>query len=273
MKVLSLFDGMSCGQIALNRAGVPYDKYYASEIDPQAIKVTQHHFPNTIQMGDVCNVKASALDKIDLLIGGSPCQDLSFGSHTSLGLAGDRSGLFWQFIRIYNELKLRNPNLKVLLENVRMKQMWIDAISKQLGQYPVAINSALLSGQSRQRLYWTNINFDVQIVDKGIKLSDVLESGYVDREKSYCIDANYYKGGNLKRYVKKSSRQLVFLQPLKKATMETIIPYRKLTPLECERLQTLPDGYTSIVNEAERYKMIGNGWTVDVIAHILKNLK
>lgn len=353
MNVLSLFDGMSGAQIALNRAGIKYDKYFASEVDKYAIAVTQHNYPNTIQIGDVTKVKASDLPKIDLLIGGSPCQGLSF-SGKQLNFNDPRSKLFFEFVRLLNELKPKY----FILENVLMKQEYQDVISDNLGTQPVMINSALLSAQSRKRLYWTN--FDVpQPEDKGIYLIDIIESGWTDSMKSYCIDANYFKGGNLKQYFEKSRRQLVLDKPnqvafvgknqqgrrvygidgksvtlkangggwgakmglytipvtfsrherLSGKVLDKSLPLeasnwrglnrnqrqteiarminsgsiviRKLTPVECERLQTVPDEYTSMgnfdgnakkISNTQRYKMLGNGFTVDVIAHILKHI-
>ena len=284
--VLSLFDGMSCGQIALERAGIQYDNYFASEIDKYAIKVTQANYPNTIQIGDVCKVKGSDLPKIDLLIGGSPCQGFSF-SGKQLNFEDPRSALFFEFVRLLKECKPRY----FLLENVRMKSKYLNIISSYLDVNPIIINSALVSAQNRVRYYWTNIPNVSQPKDKGILLKDVLEDGFVDKGKSYCIDANYGKGGNPKRYFLRSSRQLVFSKEGlchigdaessnsggsagagSALVTEDVAIWRKLTPLECERLQTVPDGYTRHVSDSQRYKMIGNGWTVDVITHIFKGL-
>ena len=306
MNVLSLFDGISCGQIALNRAKIKYDNYFASEIDKHTIKVTQHNYPNTIQLGDVCKVNTNSLPKIDLLIGGSPCQGFSFAGK-QLNFIHPQSRLFFEFVRIKNALQKDNPELLFLLENVKMKQQFQDIISDYIGVQPIEIDSKLVSAQSRKRLYWTNIP-NIQIpIDKNILLKDIIEYGNVDRDKSYCIDANYYKGGNLKQYFEKCRRQLVFIEEVKGAALRNqvtkdgiepqlnvrkdsksncIVPsypqklngvvenkcYRPLTPVECERLQTIPDNYTSILSNTQRYKVIGNGWTVDVIAHIFKNI-
>ena len=194
MNVLSLFDGMSCGQIALDKLGLKVDKYFASEIDKYAIKVAKANYPDTIHLGDVRDVKASDLPEIDLLIGGSPCQGFSFaGKH--LNFDDPRSALFFEYVRLLKELKPKY----FLLENVRMKQESQDIISECLGVQPVAVNSNLVSAQNRYRLYWTNIHFDIPS-DKGIVLKDILED----------IDANYFKGGNLKSYFEKHRRQLVF---------------------------------------------------------------
>ena len=285
INVLSLFDGMSCGQIALNKIGIKYNKYFASEIDKYAIEVTQNNYPQTIQLGDVKSINIKGLPKIDLLMGGSPCQGLSIAGK-KLGLSDPRSILFWEFVKIKNEL---NPKY-FLLENVKMNKESQNVISDSLAVQPQEINSNLVSAQNRKRLYWTNIPGIKQPKDKNILLKDIIESGYVDRDKSFCIDANYFKGGNLKQYFEKSRRQLVFekhgfnkggfFYKDKFNTLRSCTPYnyavldgiewRKLTPIECERLQTIPDNYTDFVSNAQRYKMLGNGWTVDVICHILK---
>lgn len=361
MNVLSMFDGMSCGQITLNRLGIPYKKYYAAELDKFAIQVTQANFPDTVQLGDVTSqafmnwVNAMA-DKggIDLLIGGSPCQGFSFAGK-QLNFDDPRSKLFWVFVKVLKKLKPKY----FLLENVRMKKQSLDIITEALGVEPIFINSSLVSAQNRQRYYWTNIPVDGLPNDKGIKLNDILEDGFVDRDKAHCLDANYFKGGNLRTYFEKHRRQLVFSKdglchvgdadingndtvrrvyhPDGKApTLTTMggghrepkilvkggrivnrrldengvrkdndksIPFtacielrdddktnclstiqkdtivvenltwRKLTPLECERLQTVPDNYTNHVSNTQRYKMLGNGWTVDVIAHIFKGIE
>ena len=304
MNVLSLFDGMSCGQLALQRAGIQVENYYAAEIDKYAIKVTQANFPQTVQLGDVTAIDPDSLPDIDILIGGSPCQGFSFAGK-QLNFDDPRSKLFWEYVRLLNALKPKY----FLLENVKMKKESMDVITEALGVEPVFINSNLVSAQNRQRYYWTNIPVDKLPDDKGIVLADILEDGHVDRDKSHCIDANYFKGGNLKSYFEKHRRQLVFskdgmchvgdagisdkyayvnrvyhpsgkgpslvasdgghLQPkVSKGTTE----YRKLTPLECERLQTVPEGYTNHVSNTQRYKMLGNGWTVDVVSHIMKGL-
>lgn len=319
--VLSLFDGMSCGQIALNRAGIEYDNYYASEIDKYAIKVTQVNYPNTIQIGDVRNISAKDLPKIDLLIGGSPCQGFSFAGK-QLNFEDERSKLFFEFIRLLQECKPKY----FLLENVKMKKEYQDVISSYLGCEPIEINSCLVSAQNRKRLYWTNIPNVTKPDDKRIYLKDIIEHGVVDKEKSYCVDANYFKGGNLKSYYEKGRRQLVYEKPHGKnnggiterekfntlrvctahsyAILDNCIQtgiadingkapalttmqgghrepkitlenmrWRKLTPIECERLQTVQDNYTNHVSNTQRYKMLGNGWTVDVIAHIFKHIE
>ena len=273
INVFSLFDGMSCGQLALQKAGVKVNTYHASEIDKWAMQISRKNFPSTLQMGDITKLEDWRLELIrdeigiDLVIGGSPCQGFSFAGN-QLNFEDPRSKLFFDFVRV---LKILKPKY-FLLENVRMKKESQDIISEYMGVEPVAINSNLVSAQNRHRLYWTNIPFDIP-EDKGIILADILEDGVTDREKSHCLDANYFKGGNLKSYFEKHRRQLVFnnrcIQEGEADIKET---YRKLSCLECERLQTVPDGYTEGVSNTQRYKMLGNGWTVDVIAHILKGI-
>jgi len=303
INVLSVFDGMSCGRIALERQNIPITSYYASEIDKYAITIAKKNYPDTQHIGDVTQVSADDLPQIDLLIGGSPCQGFSFAGK-QLNFDDSRSKLFFEFVRLLKELKPKY----FLLENVRMKKEYQDVISDLLGVEPIKINSSLVSAQNRVRLYWTNIPNVTVPEDKGIVLADIIDDGFVDRDKSHCIDANYFKGGNLKSYFEKHRRQLVFsndvlcrepkilqiphgynnggLKENKSPSMTTSswqhnnhltyddgLTYRKLTPIECERLQTVPDNYTEGVSNTQRYRMLGNGWTVDVISHILKNIK
>lgn len=282
INVLSLFDGMSCGQIALNKLGVKYDRYYASEIDKWAIEITKKNYPDTIHLGDVRNVRGEDLPKIDLLFGGSPCQSFSNAGNQT-GFDGS-SGIFWEYVRVLREVKPRY----FMLENVKMKKEWQDIITKELGVEPIAINSSLVSGQNRPRLYWTNIQGIGQPEDKGIKLRDILEDdatvgkqylmtessmAYMDRlrngkprweyhknpldGKAACIVASFYKLAGFGVLDYRNSGK----------------PCRRLTPVECERLQTVPDNYTEGVSKTQRYKMIGNGWTVDVIAHIFSHME
>tara|TARA_R110000772_G_scaffold70433_2_gene154925 strand:+ start:21788 stop:22663 length:876 start_codon:yes stop_codon:yes gene_type:complete len=283
LRILSLFDGMSCTQIALKNLDIKVDKYYSSEIDKYAMIVTQKNFPDTVQLGDIKDIKGSDFPDIDLIVGGSPCQGFSFAGK-QLAFDDPRSALFFEFVRILKEVKPKY----FLLENVRMKQEFQDVISEQIssiypecsngglfGIEPILINSAKLSAQNRNRLYWTNIPNIEQPKDIGLVLRDVLEDNFVaDRDKSYCITANYYKGGNPKSYFKKSRRQLVFNIPkIETIEQEEELTWRKLTPLECERLQTVSDNYTEGVSNTQRYKMLGNGMTVKVIEHILKNME
>lgn len=283
--VLSLFDGLSCGQIALNRAGIEYDNYFASEIDNYAIKVTQANYPNTIQLGDVTKVKGSDLPKIDLCIGGSPCQGFSFAGK-QLNFEDPRSKLFFEFVRLLEETKPKY----FLLENVVMKKEHEKVISEFLGVEPILINSNLVSAQNRKRLYWTNIPNITQPKNKGIKLQDILENGYVDREKSLCLTRRYagFTGSQsylCRRYFGKSFGQAKFVSAQSYISVKSKwkennyfdsgeIEINKLSITEVERLQTLPDGYTECdgVSYIQRVEAVGNGWTVDVIAHIFGSL-
>lgn len=292
MNVLSLFDGISCGRIALERAGIEVTNYYASEIDKYATKVSEDNYPDIIRLGDITKWQEWDIDwsSIDLLIGGSPCQGFSFAGK-QLAFDDPRSKLFFVYVDILNHIRSVNHDVKFMLENVKMKKEFLDIISEQLGVEPVFINSSLVSAQNRQRYYWANWEFG-QPEDKGVVLADIIEDGRVDRDKAHCIDANYYKGGNLKSYFTKSRRQLVFtekslallstmykenaksmIQRNKKGWLvldEDLVTYRKLTPTECERLQTVPCGFTAHVSNTQRYKMLGNSWTVDVIVHLFK---
>jgi site-specific DNA-cytosine methylase len=255
MNVLSLFDGMSCGQIALNKLGIKYDNYFASEIDKYAIQVTQKNYPNTKQVGSVTDVKAEDLPKIDLLFGGSPCQDLSGLKADGKGLDGEKSKLLLDFIRIKNEL---NPKYFLLENVVPRKPEWKEEIDKLMGVEGVFINSDLFVQQNRPRYYWTNIPID--------KLPERPEwkGKYFQYRRTYfrenksgvcpCLTANMGTGGHN--------------VPLKSQDLKD-----KLSPIECERLQGVPNNYTDGVSNTQRYKMTGNGWTVDVIAHIFKNIE
>jgi len=384
LNVASMFDGSSCGQLALNVAKIPYNVYYASEIEKYPIQVTQANFPNTIQIGDITKVDASSFNHdIDLLMGGSPCQGFSFAGK-QLNFDDPRSKLFFDFIRLRDTLKPKY----VLLENVRMSKESQDIISKYMGCEPTKINSSLLSGQSRNRLYWfvvydkalgRYVAVDIpQPQDKGIVMQDILEDlpfgeipqylanswggkprgdrvKSIDADKANCLTASMYKG-QIPTFIKKlnpttskeglirmgtatlrghDSIKRVYSEEGKSPTLTTMggghrepkismgrvvnrrldehgvrkdnqmdLPFttkvevreddvsnclttvekdnvvvnrdeylwRKLTPLECERLQTMPDNYTNHVSKTQRYKMIGNGWTVDVIAHILSQI-
>jgi len=282
MNALSLFDGMSCGQIALNRAGIKYDKYFASEIDKPAIKVTMANYPNTIQLGSVLDVKATDLPKIDLLIGGSPCQGFSFAGK-QLNFNDPRSSLFFEYVRLLREC---TPKY-FLLENVKMKKEYEDVITDFLGVSPVKINSSLVSAQNRERLYWTNIPIKTMPEDKGLTLKDVVSNAnhhkitirYPDtvrRTKNYAQYDQTLKGH-------RSQDQRFFYLAGKSGCItksRSSIPKVEygdeiilLLPEEVENLQTVPTGYTNIVKTQDRYAMLGNGWTVDVIAHIFKGIK
>ena len=293
MNVLSLFDGMSCGQIALNKLGVKYDKYFASEIDKHAIKVTQKNYPNTKQIGSVTEVRGEDLPNIDLLFGGSPCQSFSRSGDGS-GFDG-KSGLFWEFVRVLREVKPKY----FLLENVVMKKEWENMITEALGVHPIKIDSSLLSAQKRQRLYWTNIPNISQPKDKKIKLTDVItgieRAPYIDNDLVVKKDSKgiYVRNATKKGYLlavdgdgvnldfPKSKTRRGRVSVGKTNTLNTSCNYGfvkggeiyKLNLTEIERLQTVPDNYTDSVSDSQRRKMLGNGWTVDVVAHIFKNIK
>jgi DNA-cytosine methyltransferase len=421
MNILSLFDGMSCGRLALDRLGIKVDKYYASEIDKYAIQVSSANYPDIIQIGDVCDVKGEDYPDIDLVLAGSPCQGFSFAGN-QLAFDDPRSALFFEFVRILKEVKPKY----FLLENVKMKKEFLDVISEQVGVEPILINSALVSAQNRLRYYWTNIPGVEQPEDRGIVLRDILETepdekydiseakvdrvlnakrgkgffynedsekigtviagyhkeptdgSYIEQhkpvkhternrrhlkmpdEKSLCMTATMYKGaGNNgmtlvpmqvralteqrteeSKRIRKEHRQRTGkdwsprggkeMVPREDGKMNTLttsltkshileikggalrgrqvsdddswtqqletrdddksnalttvqkdsvvvdnvddLHWRKLTPLECERLQTVPDNYTNHVSNTQRYKMLGNGWTIEVIAHILKGI-
>jgi len=375
MNVLSLFDGMSCGQQALERSGFVVTNYFASEIDKYGIQVAKTNYPNTQHLGSVVNVDGTKLPKIDLLIGGSPCQSFSFagkrkGMRTKdeqeiltlehyLQLKSEgyefegQSYLFWEFMRLLGEIK---PTY-FLLENVMMVEKWERVLSNAIGVNSIEINSALVSAQNRRRLYWTNIGLEPaglfgdlestikQPKDKGILLKDILEkevdekyyisekminrinrSNNAERcfetgDKSLCLAAGYYKQGRDNQYIihnmmlrsgdptiggtghlSRTDGKTYCLDTGNTNAVEIIggdfrydegfrwrdggksgtahtkescgqfeqIDHRirRLTPTECERLQTIKDGYTANVSDTQRYKMLGNGWTIDVIAHI-----
>ena len=276
MNVLSLFDGMSCGQIALNRAGIKYDKYFASEIDKYAIEVTQHNYPETIQIGDILNVKGSDLPKIDIMFGGSPCQGFSFAGKR-LNFEDPRSKLFFEFVRLRDELKPKY----FLLENVKMKKEHEQVITEHMGVEPIRINSNLVSAQSRERLYWTNIPGIEQPEDKGILVKDIIDYSVVHKIlPPKTIQAQLYYAKNYKATGKAPTltRELAHgwgknITPKCYLEIKAITGEDRLfSPLECERLQTVPDNYSSIVSNTQRFNMLGNGWTVDVITHIFKNI-
>lgn len=280
MNVLSLFDGMSCGQIALNKIGIKIDNYFASEIKSHAIAVTQDNFPKTIQLGDVTKISSKGLPRIDLLIGGSPCQDFSRANKIQRGIDGEKSGLFWQYVRLLKELRPKY----FLLENVKMKKEWQELISKELGVQPVRINSSLVSGFLRDRYYWTNIPFDELPHDKGIKLKDIIESGYVDRDKGLCLLESYSRPLKnpikiARRYFKYGFWQVVFkdhetyLKLKDNYEMAQDGDIRYLSKAEMEKAQNVPENYTRLISRNDSACLLGDGWTVDVIAHIFKGIK
>lgn len=314
MNILSLFDGISCGRVALDRAGIPVNKYYASEIDKYAIQISQKNYPDIIRLGDVNNWESWDIDwsSIDLILAGSPCQGLSFAGKQE-GLDDPRSKLFFRFAEILQHVQSVNPRVKFLLENTRMKQKPKTIMTQTVGVEPILIDSALVSAQRRKRLYWCNWHV-AQPEDKGILLKDIIHEtqgiaikqrprgknkGAVFTEKSPTLTSNSWEHNNFvcsdawvnwwnknKNY--QISKKYSFIcNDKQKAITLTARQYaswngnfyqlgenvfRKLTPIECERLQTLPDKFTEGVSNTQRYKCLGNGWTVDVIAHILKSM-
>jgi site-specific DNA-cytosine methylase len=276
VNVLSLFDGISCGQLALNRAGIKYNNYYASEIDKFTKLITQKNFPNTFQLGDINNWKDWGIDlgSIDLIFAGFPCQSWSVAG-CQKGDEDTRGALVHTLIDVWQAVKKKNPNVYFLFENVKMKKEFITYINNLFGIEGVLINSALVSAQNRKRLYWTNIPNVTQPEDKGIVLADIIAwsrstrypknaDSYVESRSRLDGKANTLTTGNgcgsfsSKNYMPDSSLSL---------------NRRELTVEECETLQTLPIGFTEGISNSQRFKAVGNGWTVDVIAHILKSLK
>ena len=269
INVLSLFDGKSCGQIALDKLGIEVDNYFASEIDKYAIQVTKHNYPNTKHIGDVTKVKGADLPKIDLLIGGSPCQGFSFAGK-QLNFDDPRSKLFFEFVRLLEETKPKY----FLLENVKMKKEYEQVITDLLGVEPILINSALVSAQNRKRLYWTNIPNITHPKDKGLFLKDIIEKG----SGKLLTDVTAKRPRtlrNFRRLDQKAFCMLATMYKLSQSNGMTVIDdngLRCISPIECERLQNVPDNYTACVSNTQRYKMLGNGWTVDVIAHIFSQM-
>lgn len=300
MNVLSLFDGISCWRVALERAGIKVDKYFASEIDKYAIQVSTKNYPDIVQLWDVNNWKEWDIWEIDMIMWGSPCQNLSV-AWDQTGLEWDKSKLFYTFVDIVNHYKPKY----FLLENVKMKKEWQDIISKILWVEPICIDSSLVSAQSRKRLYRTNIQWITQPKDKEIMLKDILlPDTYTEFDKSYALTASY-NWAVLWNSVDKSQRTMVWNKPIRvwsfkkwwqwqrvysidwksvtlsalwwwwwaKTWLYLIKDYaRKLEPIECERLQTLPDNFTEGVGKNQRRKMLWNWWTVDVVTHILSFL-
>lgn len=270
--ILSLFDGMSCGRIALDKAGVNYNNYYASEIEKNAIKVSMANYPDTIQLGDVTKWREWDVDwaSIDLLLGGSPCQGFSFAGK-QLAFDDPRSALFFVYVDILNHIKSVNPSVKFLLENVRMKKEHLAVISYHVGVEPMMINSALVSAQNRVRFYWFNWDVD-QPQDKGILLKDIIDDGYVEKNKSWCVLESWNRFPKKTKSVigryKRSMMPIVF----ETYNCDFYEGWRELSISEVERLQTVPNNYCSIISDKKAKGLLGNGWTVDVINHILKGL-
>ncbi len=333
MKVLSLFNGMSCGYMALEKLGINIDKYYSAEIDKYAIQASQALYPDTIQLGDVTKWREWDVDwsSIDLVTGGFPCQAWSMAGK-QLGDKDERGMLFWTMLDIMKHVKKHNPKADFLIENVKMKKEFEEYITYHTEQalgdvHKILINSALVSAQNRNRYYWTSFEVE-QPEDRGILLKDIIENDVVDRDKSFCVDANYFKGGNLKSYFEKNRRQLVFkcgamrgryiidgkrqdhkmktaglteqrieLRKDEKTNTLTTVQkdnlvvrnksktvrsggrgsydrhewdsisdchYRKLTPRECMRLQTIPEHHIDTllnagISNTQLYKATGNG--------------
>lgn len=281
--VLSLFDGISCGRIALERAGIKVKEYYASEIDQFAMQVSKKNYPTIIQLGDVTTWRKWDIDwaNIDLLIGGSPCQGFSFAGK-QLNFNDDRSKLFFEYVDILNYIKSVNPNIKFLLENVRMKKEYQDVISSYLGTTPIKINSALVSAANRNRLYWANFKFDIP-ADRNITFDDIndhsqdwLSNDYINKVSKWKAQQDpiknaTYIGTNSKlpcltaRGYNQSHSGMILISDGTR--------YRYLSNTEAELAMTLPVGYTYGISDRERARCIGNGWTVDVIVHIFNNLE
>ena len=296
MNVLSLFDGISCGQIALERAGINVDKYFASEIKKYAIKVTQEHYPNTIQLGDatklsykngvLCSENGEFnIGKIDLLIGGSPCQDFSILKANNKGLQGEKSKLFYEYLRLLDSIKPRY----FLLENVKMKKESEKQINEYLGVKGIHINSNLVSYQNRPRIYWTNIPDVTVPTNKNIDFQD-----YKDTDYEYCKKFKVRKtpsrermwdngNGNGKGTIT-SCNNITYSKKIGCLTRKQdrcpnsgLIEFedfcRYLTRREIELAQTLPEGYTNSLSYNQMQDVCGDGWTIDVIAHIFSFLK
>ena len=293
MIILSLFDGMSCGQIALNQSGLEVEKYFASEIKPHAIKCTQHNFPDTIQIGNVCKIAykdgilmtengSFEVGKIDLLIGGSPCQGFSRAGK-ELNFNDERSKLFFEYARILKEV---NPTY-FLLENVVMRKEYSDVITDILGVTPIMINSRLVSAQDRKRLYWTNIKGVEQPKDKNISFQDIAPGWFCGCMRGRRVLNNrrcdYNKNVPIEQYIENRkdnktnclttvTKDNVAVRTKQRFIKITEIEYRYLTPNEYELLQTVPIDYTAGISDSARRTMLGEGWTVDIIAHIFRNI-
>lgn len=279
--VLSLFDGISCGMIALERARIKVDKYIAFEIEHNAIEISKKNYPSIIHEGDVTKADFTKYEGIDLIIGGSPCQNLSCAGNGE-GLEGMASRLFYDFVRAIYEAK---PKWFMLENNATMTKENQDIITEIMGVEPVYINSRLVSAQERKRLYWTNIPGIEQPEDRGLYLRDIVQPR--EEKKEYEIYKRmlakkegtlaYKKCWGQVKTLDQKSRALTTSQAISNSGATNVkyseTEYYTLTPLECERLQTLPDNYTEGLSNTQRYKTIGNGWTVEVIHHIFSYLK
>ncbi len=290
MNVLSLFDGMSCGQIALERSNKKYDNYFASEIKKHAIQVAKHNYPKTIHLGDVTKIDVNELPKIDLLIGGSPCQDFSSQNKKREGLKGLKSNLFFEYLRIYKELKAKNPDLKFLLENVIMLPEHFSVLCNYMESYPSEMYGDRVSAALRTRLFWTDIGPSYNDLfgfrhsciphptDEKISLQSVLTDGYTDRFKALCLkvsNGGSIKEGDLKHNQKliekrynKMFDNIIFNSP----DLDVSKGIRFLNQTELERLHNIPEGYTSILPVKKAHDLIGDGWTVGIVSHIFSYL-
>ena len=274
MNVVSLFNGMNTGRQALENVGIKVDKYYSSEIKPYAIQLTQHHFPDTIQMGDVTKWKEWDIDwkSIDLILSGSPCQDLSAAGKRA-GINGKKSSLFFVFVEILEHIKYLNPKVLFLQENVgSASKLDVGIMSRALGVYPVRINSSLVTAQLRDRYYWSNIRtketmFDLvtdipQPKDKKIMFKDIITGGRVERVKALAILASQGRNDTTQENIKKrAEKEFINIVYLKNSV-------RTVNQIEMERLQGFPDGYTSILSKAKAGSLLGDGWTLPIIEHI-----
>lgn len=316
MKILSLFDGISCARVALERAGIPVEVYYASEVDKYAMQISAKNYPDIVQVGSVVGLDTTQFKDVDLMVGGSPCQDLSIAKKDRKGLDGERSGLFWEYVRILKEVKPKY----FILENVNsMPKEAKEIITKELGVEPIMINASLVSAQNRKRLFWCGVRNEVGIYttipvelpdDRGILLKDILEKGefhglYSDYNNSTTFDKARTIGTGC-GITRSSTCQQVIIKPVRigkigkggqgdrvysiegkttalsalgggrgaKTGLYAVKDFvRKLTPVECERLQSLPDNYTEGVSNSQRYKSLGNAFNVDVVTHILSFIK
>jgi DNA (cytosine-5)-methyltransferase 3A len=304
MNVLSLFDGISVARVALDYAGIQVKNYYSAEIDKYAIAVSENNYPDIKRLGSVCDISSNTFEPIDLLIGGSPCQDLSIAKKGRKGLDGDRSGLFWEYVRIRDLVK---PKYFILENVASMPQKDKDIITEAMGVEPVMFNASLVSAQTRKRLFWTNIKFELPM-DRGIILKDILQpDGEVDErmvnkdKKAYTLTATYAKAYE-KNSVERKQRTMVKVGHIGNSDGQANRVYstegksvtlsanggglgaktglyktedsmiRKLTPIECERLQSLPDNYTECVSNSQRYKCLGNAFNAQVISWILEHI-
>jgi len=302
IRVLSLFDGISCGRLALEKAGVEVEEYLSSDIKEAAIKVADYNYPQDTKsrLGDITSIQGKDLGDIDVLIGGSPCQDFSGAHKVREGIEGEKSGLFWEYVRLLKEVKPKY----FLLENVRMRKADQDIISEALGCEPIVINSELVAPQLRHRLYWTNIPKDGMPERKYTPLNSILDSGYSDRDKARALlesdsrplstpvkmvhryfntgfttlifksDYHYEKvKDHFTTYMKgKSAKEIDAMIEDGELDVRIFDGVRYMTKVERERCQTVPEGYTSILTDNEAAGCLGDGWTIDVIAHLLKPL-